>query len=68
MAKREIVAFAQSAALVPIDTGRAVHHVRAAFVRTESLGDSRIDLLLIQRGGWRKEASLDDKAALARPS
>lgn len=29
MAKREIVAFAQSAALVPIDTGRAVHDVRA---------------------------------------
>lgn len=41
---------------------------RAVFVRSESLGDFRIDLLLIQRGGWRKEASLDDKATLARPS
>ena len=41
---------------------------RAVFVRRESLGDSRIDLLLIQRRGWRKEASFDDKAPLARPS
>lgn len=42
--------------------------IRAVFVRSESLGDSRIDLLLIQRRGWRKEASFDDKAPLARPS
>lgn len=36
-------------------TGDAFYTNRAVFVRTESVEDSRIDLLLIQRRGWRKK-------------
>ena len=41
---------------------------RAVSLRIESSGYSRIGVRLIQPGGWRKEASLDDQAPLSRPS